>query len=39
MSKDFFPKRPKVNPTIYAYKIPNTPNRKGLLKIGFTNRK
>ncbi|MBT7557096.1 GIY-YIG nuclease family protein, partial [Candidatus Woesearchaeota archaeon] len=36
--KSFFPSRPKTNPTIYAYKIPNTPNRKDLLKIGYTNR-
>ena len=38
MSNQFFPKRPEANPTIYAYKIPNTPNRAGLLKIGFTTR-
>ncbi|MBT4733306.1 GIY-YIG nuclease family protein, partial [Candidatus Woesearchaeota archaeon] len=38
MIKSFFPSRPKTNPTIYAYKIPNTPNRKDLLKIGYTNR-
>ncbi len=36
--KEFFPPRPEANPTIYAYKIPNTPDRKGLLKIGFTTR-
>ncbi len=38
MSKDFFPQRDEINPTIYTYKIPNTPNREGLLKIGFTTR-
>lgn len=38
MNKEFFPPRPEVNPIIYAYKIPNIPNRKGLLKIGFTTR-
>jgi len=39
MSKnELFPKRPEFNPTIYAYKIPNTPNRSGLLKIGYTGR-
>lgn len=37
-NKDFFPKRPEANPTIYAYKILNSPDRKGLLKVGFTNR-
>ena len=35
--KEFFPQRPEVNPKIYAYKI-DAPNRKGLLKIGFTTR-
>ena len=34
----FFPQHQKANPTIYAYKIPNTPNRKDLLKIGYTIR-
>jgi len=36
--KEFFPPRPEANPKIYAYKIPNVPNRAGLLKIGFTTR-
>ncbi len=36
--KQLFPQRPEANPTIYAYKIPNMPNRDGLLKIGFTTR-
>lgn len=36
MSKDFFPDRPKSNPTIYAY-LDNNPQYKGLLKVGFTN--
>ena len=38
MSKDFFPQRTEAKPTIYAYKILNAENRKGLLKIGFTTR-
>ncbi|MBT7112368.1 MAG: GIY-YIG nuclease family protein, partial [Candidatus Marinimicrobia bacterium] len=38
MSKTFFPSRPESNPTIYAYKILNASDRKGLLKVGFTNR-
>ena len=36
MSKNFFPKRPDANPTIYAYEDTN-PQYKGLLKVGFTN--
>jgi len=38
MNTKFFPQRPKLNPTIYAYKILNASDRKGLLKIGFTTR-
>jgi len=34
----FFPKRPELTPTIYAYRILNTTDREGLLKVGFTNR-
>ncbi len=38
MSKDFFPKKSDVTPTIYAYELPNDSSRKGQLKIGDTNR-
>lgn len=39
MSKnEFFPPRPSVNPTIYAYELPNDSKRKGQIKIGFTDR-
>lgn len=38
MKHDFFPPRPKLTPTIYAYKILNASNREGLLKVGFTSR-
>ena len=38
MSQEFFPQRPEAKPTIYAYKILETANREGLLKVGFTNR-
>ena len=38
MNQDFFPQRPEARPTIYAYKILNVPDRKGLLKVGFTSR-
>lgn len=36
--KDFFPQRPSVNPTIYAYELPNDSKRKGQIKIGYTDR-
>jgi len=35
MSEPFFPKRPNVNPQIYAYEDDN-PKYKGYLKIGYT---
>ena len=38
MSNKFFPPRPKLEPTIYVYKILNAADREGLLKIGFTTR-
>jgi hypothetical protein len=37
MSKDFFPRRPQVQPKIYAYEDTN-PQYTGLLKIGYTTR-
>ena len=36
--KEFFPRRPEANPTIYAYKLPDDKSRDGQLKIGFTTR-
>lgn len=38
MIKDFFPPRPELSPTIYAYELLGVPDHKGLLKIGFTTR-
>ncbi|OQX93221.1 MAG: restriction endonuclease [Tenericutes bacterium 4572_104] len=38
MAKEFFPKRPEVNPKIYVYKIPDSKGREGLLKVGYTTR-
>lgn len=35
--KDYFPMRPDINPTIYAYEDTN-PQYEGLLKVGFTRR-
>ena len=37
MKKDFFPQKPDNNPKIYAY-TENTPEYKGLIKIGYTAR-
>jgi len=36
MSNNFFPERPELRPTIYAYEDTN-PQYFGLLKVGFTN--
>jgi len=36
--KDFFPARPSVNPTVYAYELLGVTTHEGLLKIGFTDR-
>ncbi len=36
MTKDFFPQRPDLSPTIYAYEDTH-PQYTGLLKVGFTN--
>ncbi|MCB5234867.1 MAG: GIY-YIG nuclease family protein [Candidatus Cloacimonetes bacterium] len=38
MSKQFFTTRPETDPRIYAYSD-NSPNFKGLLKVGYTTRK
>lgn len=37
MSEAFFPQRPDVTPTIYAYEDTN-PQYKGLLKVGYTTK-
>ena len=38
MSNEFFPQRPKVQPTVYAYELVNAPDHAGWLKIGYTTR-
>lgn len=39
MSKnEFFPLRPETTPTIYAYELPGVPDKKGQIKVGFTDR-
>jgi hypothetical protein len=38
MATDFFPARPDVTPTVYAYALPNSPDHAGLLKVGYTER-
>ena len=37
-SKNFFPLRAKINPTIYAYKLIDVKNKENLLKVGYTDR-
>lgn len=38
MPNDFFIQRPKVTPTIYAYRLKDVPSHEGYLKIGYTDR-
>ena len=38
MPQEFFVQRPKVNPTIYAYRLVGVPSHEGYLKIGYTDR-
>lgn len=38
MSKKFFPQKPEVNPTIYAYELVGVDSHKELLKVGYTVR-
>ena len=38
MAQDFFPQRPTVNPTIYAYRLIGVDSHKGYLKVGYTDR-
>jgi hypothetical protein len=38
MNKDFFPQKPDVKPTIYAYELIGVDSHQGLLKVGYTTR-
>ena len=38
MEHNFFPQRPTVTPTIYAYKLVGVESHKGFLKVGYTDR-
>ena len=38
MAQDFFPQRPTITPTIYAYRLPGVDSHKGYLKVGYTDR-
>lgn len=38
MSQEFFPIRPEVTPTIYAYELIGVDTHSGLLKVGYTDR-
>ena len=35
---DFFPLKPNINPTIYAYKLDAVNDHQGLIKVGYTDR-
>ena len=38
MEQNFFPQRPTVTPTIYAYRLIGVDSHKGYLKVGYTDR-
>jgi hypothetical protein len=38
MIKDFFPQKPNVKPTIYAYELVGVDSHRGLIKVGYTVR-
>ncbi len=38
MPKDFFPAPTTAKPVIYAYKILNSPDKQGLIMVGYTSR-
>ncbi len=38
MSKFFFPQKPEISPTIYAYELIGVDSHKGLFKVGYTVR-
>ena len=38
MEHNFFPQRPSITPTIYAYRLPGVDSHKGYLKVGYTDR-
>ena len=38
MPQEFFIQRPKVTPTIYAYRLLGIQSHDGYLKIGYTDR-
>lgn len=38
MSHNYFPQRPSITPTIYAYRLTGVDTHKGYLKVGYTDR-
>lgn len=38
MEQNYFPQRPTVTPTIYAYRLLGVDSHKGYLKVGYTDR-
>jgi hypothetical protein len=38
VAQEFFPKRPDVDPRVYAYELPDVSTHVGLIKVGYTVR-
>lgn len=38
MSQNYFPQRPSITPTIYAYRLIGVDSHEGYLKVGYTDR-
>lgn len=38
MAQEFFPQRPAISPTIYAYRLIGVTTHEGYLKVGYTDR-
>ena len=38
MEHNYFPQRPTITPTIYAYRLPGVDSHNGYLKVGYTDR-
>ncbi len=38
MNKEFFPLRPEISPSIYAYELIDVATHNGLIKVGYTER-
>lgn len=38
MSQNYFPQRPSITPTVYAYRLIGVDTHEGYLKVGYTDR-